>query len=37
MESRGIESLHGRFGEGFLNEHWIFTLGDARETAEQAN
>ena len=34
MENGYIESLHGRFREECLNEHWLLTLDDARETIE---
>jgi putative transposase len=34
MENGYIESFHGRFREECLNEHWVLTLDDARETIE---
>ncbi len=30
MENGYIESLHGKFRNECLNEHWLFTLDDAR-------
>jgi hypothetical protein len=34
MENGYIESFHGKFREECLNEHWLLTLDDARETIE---
>jgi putative transposase len=34
MENGCIEWFHGKFREECLNEHWLLTLDDARETIE---
>ena len=34
MENGYIESFHGKFRDECLNEHWLLTLNDARDTIE---
>lgn len=34
LENGYFESLHGKFPEACLNEHWFLTLNDARQTIE---